>query len=309
MKPRVLITGAAGFLAGHLADALRTAGPAEIAGADIRAIPAGRVDAILAADLLASGETGRVVAEFRPTEVYHLMGMVRGSDDDVMQSNVASTRMVLDAVRADAPGATVVLVGSAAEYGAVPPDEQPVSESWQGSPAFAYGRAKQQVTAHGQAAAAAGMRVVVARPFNVVGAGVPPTLVVGALVQRLRDALAGPAPRQVIVGEMASVRDFVDARDVGAGLVVLARHGVSGEAYNLCTGRGHVIADVVERLVSLAGGGIRVEQVEGLGRVGEVSALVGSPAKASGLGWRATHSLDASLGAAWAASESSGGGS
>ena len=186
MKPRVLITGAAGFLAAHLADALRAAGPAEIVGADIRAIPAGRVDAVLAADLLASGETGRVVAECRPTEVFHLMGSVRGSDDDVMQSNVVSTRMVLDAVRASAPGATVVLVGSAAEYGAVPSDEQPVSESWHGSPAFAYGRAKQQVTVHGQAAAAAGMRVIVARPFNVVGAGVPPTLVVGALVQRLR---------------------------------------------------------------------------------------------------------------------------
>ncbi|MEA3248006.1 MAG: NAD-dependent epimerase/dehydratase family protein [Gemmatimonadota bacterium] len=301
MTPRVLVTGAAGFIAGHLAGALRGAGVARIAGVDRQAVPAGRVDVAHLADLLNAADVARVVAEWRPDEVYHLVGDARGPEADVSRSNIETARTLLAAIRAHAPEAAVVLLGSAAEYGEVPANAQPVTESWEGHPQSAYGRAKQQVSRLAVAAADDGMRVVVARPFNVVGARVPATLVVGAVVERLRLAVAADGPRRIQVGDTTGVRDFVDAGDVAGGLVRLARRGAPGSAYNLCTGRGHTVADVVERLVRLAGGGVEVASVPGLSRPGDVRALVGSPARAAMLGWRAERSLDDSLADAWAA--------
>lgn len=301
MTPRVLVTGAAGFIAGHLASALRAAGAEQITGVDRQAIPAGRTDVAHRADLLNATDVERVVVECRPHEVYHLVGDTRGPEEEVHRSNVESTRTLLAAIRAHAPDAAVVVLGSAAEYGDVPANAQPVTESWTGQPLSAYGRAKQQVSCLAASAARDGLRVVVARPFNVVGAHVPATLVVGAVVERLRRAVAAGGTRRIEVGDTSGVRDFVDAGDVARGLVRLARRGEPGAAYNLCTGRGYTVADVVNRLVRLAGGGVEVESVADLSRPGEVRSLVGSPARAAALGWRAERSLDESLADAWAA--------
>ena len=177
--------------------------------------------------------------------------------------------------------------------------DQPVVETHRGTPRFAYGQAKAEISVMAAVAARDGIAVTVARPFNVIGAGVPDCLVVGALVKRLRDAITGPPPRAITVGVTSSVRDFIDAEDVARGMVAVARRGTAGEAYNLCTGRGHTVAEIVERLRALAGGEIAVRDDPSLSRAGEVSALVGSPAKAARLGWRAERSLDDSLRAAW----------
>lgn len=305
MTTRAFVTGAAGFLAGHLAAALRRGG-ADVTGADTRAIPAGRCDAAVYADAHDGLALQAVLRSAGPDEVYHLVGDARGTDEEVRRSNIDTARILLDAVRVASPSARIVLVGSAAEYGTVAAAAQPVDESFHGSPAFAYGRAKQAVSALATAVARNGQHVVVARPFNVIGAGVPETLVVGALVRRLRDALASPPPRRVVVGVTTAVRDFVDATDIAEGMIVLARHGARGAAYNLCTGRGHAIAEVVTRLCALAGDAIDVVEDPSLSRPGEVSMMVGSPAKAEALGWRAVRSLDDSLRAAWHATAPAG---
>lgn len=297
---RVLVTGGAGFLAGHLAAALRAEGDAETTGADLRPSPPGRWDASVdSADLLDAAVVERLLGDARPDEVYHLVGNVRGSDDALMRSNADSATVLLDAVRRRCPAATVVLVGSAAEYGVVPADAQPVDESWRGAPTSGYGRAKAAVTAIGFRAARDGMRVTIARPFNPVGRGIPPHLVVGAVVMRMRAALAGPGPRRVAIGRTDSVRDFVDAGDVGRGLIVVARRGVAGSVYNLCTGAGHTVQDVIDQLRDMAGGSIEFVPDDSLVRAGDVSRLVGSPAQAAALGWRPERSLHESLRDAW----------
>jgi GDP-4-dehydro-6-deoxy-D-mannose reductase len=302
VSARILITGAAGFIAGHLVTALRAAGAAHITGADARPIATDLCNMTVAEDLLAPGAMQRVVAACAPDEVYHLVGAIRGTDDVIERSNVESTRLLLDSVRTHSPLASVVLVGSAAEYGLVPRAAQPVPETHRGAPAFAYGRAKREVSALGLAAARDGLKVAVARPFNVIGAGAPDILVAGALVRRLRDAQGGPAPRRIAVGITTGVRDFIDALDVGHGLVTIARRGVPGAAYNLCTGRGHSVAEVVSVLIALAGGDVIVDEDPSLSRAGEVDVMIGSPAKAASLGWRAVRPFEESLRGAWEAS-------
>jgi GDP-4-dehydro-6-deoxy-D-mannose reductase len=296
-----LVTGAAGFIAGHLLAALRASGPLKIAGADLLAAPKLSFDAWHAVDLTDVDAVRRLVVAEQPAVVFHLAGLTRGSPAEITSSNAHTARAMLDAVCAEAPAAHVVLMGSAAEYGAVPKIEQPVKESFTGNPANAYGQAKQAVSALAvKYSRERGVNVAVARPSNVIGAGIPSTLVVGAIVQRLRAALAGPPPRSIAIGSTSAVRDFVAVNDVAEGLVRIWKYGRTREAYNLCSGQGHAVSDVLARLLALAREPVAVRQQEDLVRPGEADVVVCSRDKAAhDLGWRPKTSLDESLRAAW----------
>jgi GDP-4-dehydro-6-deoxy-D-mannose reductase len=297
---RVLITGAAGFLAAQLVAALRAHGVVAIAGTDMRPRVAG-FDDWHEANLSDASSALKVVFRAEPDVVYHLAGAFHGAADALFAANVATTVELLSAVQAAAHGARVVVIGSAAEYGRVPATAQPVKESYVGQPVSDYGRAKSAVRElAARYAAEFGVHVVVARPFNVVGRGISGDLVVGAIVHRLRAALASPAPRSIAIGTTDSVRDFVAADDVADGLILAASRGVPGAAYNLCTGIGHSVQTVLDQLIALSGAAITVVRDEALVRTGEVDTLIGdSSAARTALGWQPTRTLEDALRAAW----------
>ena len=296
-----LVTGAAGFLAGHLSPVLRRGEPSRIVGVDVRGTAPSGYDAWHATDLTDAAATRELVASVAPSVVFHLVGAAQGAAAALHASNVTTAANVLEAVRASSPSARVVLIGSAAEYGLVPADQQPVREQFSGAPTSEYGRAKRELSVLAvRANREWGLHVVVARPFNLLGAGIPDSLVTGAFIRRLRAALAGPPPRVICVGTVSSVRDFVDVEDVAEGLALAAERGRSGEAYNFCSGTGHMVGKLLERLVEFAGVPVEVQHDETLVRPGEVDALIGSWEKANReLGWRPRMSFDASLRAAW----------
>jgi GDP-4-dehydro-6-deoxy-D-mannose reductase len=300
-----LITGATGFIAGHLARAVRRIVGGRIAGLGIRPSADSAFNEWYTVDLRDPAAARGAIGSVRPGTVYHLVGSLRGSDEEIAATNVVTSRNVLEALRHLAPDARVVLMGSAAEYGVVSLAHQPVSETFVGVPTGPYGRAKQQVTALALAAAREfDQHVTVARPFNVLGPGVPDTLVVGALISRLRAALAAPGPRSIRIGRTTGIRDFVAVEDVAEGLVRIAGSGLAGHCYNLCSGEGHTIAEVLERLLAEVGEPISVSEDETLLRAGDVDQMIGSWDKAQReLGWRPTIRFEDSLYAAWKASD------
>lgn len=298
-----LITGAAGFIAGHLAPVLeaRNAGP--VVGADLRPVAQVGFDTWVEADLREARAADDLLAGLRPTRVFHLVGLVQGTEEDLRVSNLDTTRHLLRAVQTHAPQASVVLLGSAAEYGRVPPERQPVTEHETGGPTSAYGQVKRQVSALAREAAAAGLRVVVARPFNVIGPRMPETLVAGALIARLRAALTSRPPGAITIGRTSAIRDFIAVTDVAEGVLAAAERGAPGEAYNLCTGVGHSIAEVLELLRAKAGTAIRVNTDPALLRRDDVDQMVGDSSRAQAvLGWRPAVGFAEALDAAWRAS-------
>ena len=63
-------------------------------------------------------------------------------------------------------------------------------------------------------------------------------------------------------------------------------HGGPGEVYNICSGRGIRIGDMLEMLIRLSGADVRVEQDQTRLRPSDVPILVGSAAKFSAItGW------------------------
>lgn len=299
-----LITGAAGFCGPHLARRLRTQSEIRIIGTSRRQprpVDLSLWDEFVCATTLDLSETANLVQTHRPTWIFHLAGAFTGSEADLHESNVESTRNLLAAVRAFAPEAAVLLVGSAAEYGVVPLADLPVRESYPAAPVGAYGRAKLAATTFGMTQVNEwGADVRVARPFNIVGAGVPTTIVTGALIDRVRRVARGEAA-MVPIGNIKSQRDFVAVDDVVDAYLAMMTPACSGEIVNICSGCPCSIGALIEVLRKVSGHAIPLEPDPTLMRLGEISISFGSNDKARALwGFEPRTTLAEAVASAWA---------
>ncbi len=259
MSARVLITGASGFLGGHLARACAAGGDAVVGLSRSGRVPADG-GAGMAVDLLDAGAARAAVRDARPDVVHHLAALAstgRSWEDPerCLADNLRSTWSLLDAVRAEAPGARVLIAASGEGYG--PPARLPVDESAPLRPQSPYAVAK--VTSDllgGFFADAHGLSVVRARAFNSAGPGQPDTFLVGSLTrQAAAGVLAGDDPVRVSGGAPDVRRDFTDVRDVVRAFRALAGGGVEPGAYNVASGRpasARDVASVLEELVAPA---------------------------------------------------------
>lgn len=298
-----LVLGAAGFLAKHVARALRQTGDVTVIGADVAPEPPqeGLYDRCCAVDIGDADSVSRLIEDLRPDWVFNLVGVARGSDEDIYRANLLGTVHLLEAVRVHAPDARMVLIGSAAEYGIVDESALPITEERVCNPVGSYGISKYAATMAAMSYAHRhGLKVVIARPFNIVGPGIGPGLVVGAILRRAKEALATQSQPAIKVGNLDTKRDFVAAEDVAAGLLAMIRGEHFGEIFNICSGEPRPIKEVIELALSHAPRPIRLEVDPGLVRSGEVKAIYGSYEKANrAFGFRPTVSLEESLEEAW----------
>ncbi len=204
---------------------------------------------------------------------------------------------MLAAVRAHAPRARVLAVTSGDVYGAVQATELPIVEETPLRPLTVYGASKAAADiAAAQWARAYGLDVVRARPFNHTGPGQDPAFVCSALARQLALIEAGKQDPVVRVGNADPVRDFSDVRDIATGYVALLERGRSGEAYNLCSGDGVSIAEVIALLRTHARVPVRVHSDPALRRAHDVPRIVGSHARATEhTGWRPARQLTTTL--------------
>ncbi len=234
-----------------------------------------------------------VLSEISPDVIVHCAGSsARGQEavEAIYRANVGLVWTLLSAVTTACPTCGVVLLSSAAVYG--PSPEVPTSEAAVLQPATHYGHSK--VLAEGVARAFAeveGVRAVVARPFNVLGPGEP----AGSVVERIAHQVAGDpgtARVEVRLREVSSVRDFVDVDDVARALVAIGFHGEAGTAYNICSGRGVSIRDLVECAVAVSGreSDLLVEQEDTV-----ASVSIGRNDRLGQLGWTPRIPLEESM--------------
>ena len=282
---RVLITGASGFAGRHLVAACRADGD------EVSTAPPSRV-----ADLRDAETAIGLVAAARPDVVYHLAAQAhvgRSWEDPAatLQGNLAMTLNMLEAMRAEAPAAVLVLVGSSEEYG--PPLQVPTTEDEVLRPANPYAVSKASCDLLGGLYASAhGLRVVRARAFNHSGPGQEP---VYAIASFARQVALGGDPVRVVTGNPDARRDYTDVRDVVRAYRLLAAHGEPG-IFNVCSGVSHSAREVVAALGRVAGVEVVHEVDPARVRPNEVMEVRGSFARLhEATGWQPAISFDQTL--------------
>jgi nucleoside-diphosphate-sugar epimerase len=211
----VLVTGASGALGGQVLARLG-------AGRRFRAVPAGRQarDGVRL-DLREPAQIAAALATVQPDWVLHLAASFGADYDEAYALNVHAARALLDAVEASGRQTRVVLIGSAAEYGVVHPDENPVREDRVLRPVSVYGMTKAWQTQLAGLYAARGVDVAVARVFNLEGPGMSERLFVGRLQKQIQEVLAGS--RQVIeLGPLDATRDYLSTAEAAEQLLAIA---------------------------------------------------------------------------------------
>ncbi len=269
---RALVTGGGGFVGAHLYEHLTACGD----DVTLTDRSTGGPDIVDPAAIAA------VVGATRPEIIYHLAGQadVAASWDDpadTMRANAEGTVNVLAA--ASRHGVERVLVVSSAEvYGPVLPTDLPVKESAPLNPASPYAASKASAEMAAVQWSNAGLGVVIARSFNHLGPGQSERFVAPAIAARiLRAQTAGQA--SIAVGNLSARRDFTDVRDVVRAYRLLARRGLSGQAYNVCSGADRSIADLIDMILERTGHSVSLEADPDLQRPSDLSVLRGDPAK------------------------------
>ncbi|GAB3844644.1 NAD-dependent epimerase/dehydratase family protein [Micromonospora andamanensis] len=193
------------------------------------------------------------VARERPDVVVTAAGRIVGSGHDFVQAHVVTTAKLIEAMASAAPGARLIRVGSAAEYGAVP-HGLAVGEEYPGAPVSEYGLSHLTATRLAELAGTAGrLDTMVLRVFNPVGPGMPPGNVLSRVTAMVSSASAAGAD-DISVGLHDTYRDFVDVRDVATAVLAAVRCGsVPERVFNVGSGRAVATRDVVGLLAEVAG--------------------------------------------------------
>jgi len=104
--------------------------------------------------------------------------------------------------------------------------------------------------------------------------------------------------KEIPVGSLEPVRDFTDVADVVVAYRLLVERGEPGEVYNVCSGVGHSVAEVAERLLGLARHAIELAPDPALVRPVEVPRLVGDNHRLrAATGWAPAIPFDETLAA------------
>jgi GDP-4-dehydro-6-deoxy-D-mannose reductase len=286
---RVLVTGVSGFAGGHLVAACEAAGD-EVHGA-------ARATGV---DLRDPGAARAAVAAARPEVVYHLaarahVGFSWRDPAATLQENVGMTLNVLEAVRSEAPEATVVAISSSEVYGR--PERLPLDEAAPLRPQnpYAVSKASSDLLA-GFYADAHGLRVIRARAFNHAGPGQEPVYAIASFARQAATAAeAGDGVLRMVTGNPGTRRDYTDVRDVVRAYRLLAERAEPG-AYNVCSGVSRSAGELVAGLAAAVGAELAHEVDPALLRAGEVMELRGSAEKLrAATGWQPEIPLERTL--------------
>lgn len=287
---RALVTGASGFVGHYLTDALRAGGWDVVACG-------GPHDGgeMLPIDLRDTLSIRAALDIAQPDVVFHLAAQTFVPDSlqtplDTYETNALGTARVAEAVRGYASAAgsmpRIVFTSSAEVYGAQAPEQFPLNESVAPHPdnPYAASKAAAEALLIGESKSFK-LDVVVARSFNHIGPGQSDRFVVPSFASQLA-RIAGGSGEHLLVGNLDAKRDFLDVRDVVAAYIALARNGVSGEMYNVCSGIARSIRDVLRELIIAAHVPVEVREDPERMRPSDVPIFVGDNAKLrAATGW------------------------
>jgi UDP-glucose 4-epimerase len=298
------VTGGAGFIGSHLADALVARGEDVLVVDDLssgrRENLAGALSSgarLVEADVADAEALAAPLAEHRPEAVFHLAAQidVRRSVADPafdLRVNVGGTINLLEAARSAGTSRFVFASTGGAIYGEGSGRELPLGEDAERLPDAPYGQSK--LAAEGYLSLYArlyGLSSASLRLGNVYGPRQDPHGEAGVVAIFAGALLGGGSPQ--VFGDGAQTRDYIFVGDVVSALLAAAASDATG-AFNVGTGEETSVLDLGARIGGLCDREFAPELAPA--RPGEVQRISIDSARARAeLGWSPRSSLDEGL--------------
>ena len=258
-----LIFGAGGFVGRYLTRELKEHGY-RVAGSDVVKTESAReCDAFECCDLLDMEAVRRTVDLFQPDLIVNLaaissVGQSWKMPGKTMEVNVCGGLNILEAARASVPQAGILFVGSSEEYAVA---DGPIREDAKLNAGNPYGISKLALEQFSEIYRSRyGMKVHHVRSFNHTGIGQSEGFVIPSWCEQAARISGSGAPGVMKVGNTDVVRDLSDVRDIVRAYRLVLESDDCGIVYNIGSGKGTALRDILSCLQSLSKQPITVEQ-------------------------------------------------
>ncbi len=298
---KVLITGSNGFVGQHLQEALDdyfiiglTHG-GDLTDSQNRKFYSGNI--------LDSHFLEEIIEKHQPEYIIHLAAIAPTHFKDaeqVFKINLLGTNNLYQAIikqQTDHYNPKVLYISSAEVYGKTNHPEN-IVETDTLNPLNYYGTSKlaaDKLTT--QLAISHQLNAIVVRPFNHTGPLQGPGFFVPDMISQIVEIEKGSKEPVISVGNLESTRDISDVRDIVNGYkLLLEKDTPAGEVYNICSGHGIVMKDLLTQLLSLSKSEIKITQDSEKMRASDNPISVGNHDKITQqFGWQPKISLEQTL--------------
>jgi GDP-4-dehydro-6-deoxy-D-mannose reductase len=305
---RVLITGVTGFAGSHLAELCIARGDVEVFGTYRWRSRRENIEhikdlALVEVDLLDQASVHKALRTIRPDWIFHLaaQSFVPTSwtaPTQTLEVNIIGQVNLFEAmVDLGLTSTRFLVVGSSEEYGLVHPSETPITEENPLRPLSPYAVSKVAQDYLGyQYFRSYGIQAVRTRAFNHGGPRRGEVLLPSDWARQISQIEKGLKEPVVEVGNLDSVRDFTDVRDIVRGYWLALERCEPGEVYNIGTGNAPTVREILDKLLGWSDAAIEVRPIPEKMRPSDVEILVCDSSKfRAATGWEPQISLDTML--------------
>lgn len=279
---RILVTGFSGFVGQYLCQELVKRGH-EVYGVARHRVKMTSVpgENQLFIDMRRSGELIAAFLTAKPESVVHLAAQASVAESwhqpaTILREALEMTFSLILAVNSTPSIKYVVNVGSGEQYR--PPDTaRPLSEEDPLYPLSPYGLSKTIQEVLLQQFLGGKINLLRFRVFNLTGPGQSRRYVVASFADQIAKIKAGLSAPQLHTGDLTKIRDFLDVRDASQVLASAAEGEIPAGVYNLCSGTGRKLVEIVDMLSNIAGVKTEIVMENSLQRPKDADYLVGSP--------------------------------
>jgi GDP-4-dehydro-6-deoxy-D-mannose reductase len=287
-RSRILVTGAAGFVASHLGEMCAERSDLELIGLQrptsvTRVLPPGFVAGV-EADLLDQEGLKEAVREARPDSIVHLAGQSSVHESyrnpgGTLLANVLGTQHLLFAAE-KAQVRRVLVVGSADEYGDIRPEDVPLREDRPLAPLSPYAVSRvAQGALCSEFARRKTVEIVRTRTFPHTGKRRGAVFAESSFARQIAEIELERAAPVIQVGNLDAIRDFSDVREVIEAYLLLLERGESGAVYNVCSGKGVAMREILAALVALSSVKVDIHVDPSRLRPSDLPVLIGDPSR------------------------------
>lgn len=294
---KIVVFGASGFIGKKLFNHLDQTKLFDLIGTYNESSESSEKSHLIKLDLLDQKQVFKFLSSSKPDIIINCTGNTKGNANVSIELNLLATMNILNAVVELIPETKLVFFGSAAEYGPGTPELELITETAECKPVSVYGIVKFATTKiildyiqkHN-------LNATVIRPFNVIGGTMPPSLLIGALLQRIRDLNNIPERQYLKVGNINVYRDFIDIRDLCRFIQLTVSIDKAPPVLNACSGNPVKVEYVVDQLIRFSGKNIELSIDPDLLRGYDQPYAIGdNSAAAFFLGFNVQYTIDESL--------------